>query len=82
MTGLPLDRDAGRVDDALGGGGDFGADAVAGDESNAIRHGGLQVSVRKVCIGACETDRQDTRDSSADERYIVPARAPETLQSS
>ena len=48
MTGMPFDRDAGRVDDALGSGGDFGADAVAGNESDAIRHGGLQLKQSSV----------------------------------
>ena len=33
---FPFDVDAGRVDDAPGGGGDFGADAVAGDEDDAV----------------------------------------------
>ena len=35
---FPLDVEAGRIDDALGGGGDFGADAVAGDENNSVGH--------------------------------------------
>ena len=43
--GFPIELEAGSFEDTNGGGGDFGADAVAGDERDFVCHAG---SLQKV----------------------------------